>query len=273
MSMPTFWIAIELAGEERRAVVLDSNGAPALNRAVPSDPEQRAELFRSLLVSGPALVLFEEPAALDGGVSEAAAAAGADTAFLPGAAARREADIEPGRPRDIGRLGTLLAEAARLDPAGLLALKPNDARTAGELVEEDTTLHGIGLRYLGQLRQFLDQRYPEVAAVLGPHLDHPAVLTLLERHSTPDDMRTAGRRRLRALLRPIGPTAAEALLELLLEALGRPESANDFANVERVIPSRAGLLRLNLESRAEVAEHYALLLPRHELAEIASGSG
>lgn len=272
MSIPSVWIAIELAGDERRAVVVDGAGAPVLNRPLPSDSEERTELFRTLVGRAPALVLFDEPAALSEGVSEGAAAAGAETAFLPGGAARREADIEPGRPREIGRLGTLLAEAARRDPARLLALEPNDPAAAADLIEEDSRLSGIGLRYLGQLRQFLDPRYPEVAAVLGPHLDHRAVLTLLERHSTPDDMRTAGRRRLRALLRPLGPPA-DALLERLLKALGRPESANEHPNVERIIPSRAGLLRLNLESRAGIAEHYALLLPRHRLAETGSRAG
>lgn len=241
---------------------MDADGATLLNRVVPPAPADRRQLFAEVLARGPAVALFEEPAALDDGLPEAAVAAGLDAAYVPGAAPRRRRDFQPGRPREVGRLATLLAGEARGRPDLLRALLPTPAPA---LVERDRFLHRDNVRYLGQLRMFLEQRYPELAAVLGPHLDQPAVLALLERYSTPDDLRAAGRRRLRTVLRQHAPDVADALLESLLAALAQPDSARELPNVERVIPNRAHALRLNLEERATLSDDYAALLPPHPL--------
>lgn len=56
-------------------------------------------------------------------------------------------------------------------------------------------------------------------AVLGPRLQHPAVLALLERLGSPAEIRKAGRQRLVSLLRPKAPRMAERLVEEIFAAL------------------------------------------------------
>ncbi|SCK35023.1 hypothetical protein YW7DRAFT_02871 [Streptomyces sp. AmelKG-E11A] len=58
----------------------------------------------------------------------------------------------------------------------------------------------------------LTQIHPSLERVLGPRLQHPAVLTLLERFGSPAQIRRAGRRRLVTLLRPKAPRMAERLI-------------------------------------------------------------
>ncbi len=55
--------------------------------------------------------------------------------------------------------------------------------------------------------------------MLGPRLQHPAVLTLLDRFGSPAQIRKAGRRRLVTLLRPKAPRMAERLVEDIFTAL------------------------------------------------------
>lgn len=61
--------------------------------------------------------------------------------------------------------------------------------------------------------------HPSMERVLGPRLQHPAVLTLLERFGSPAQIRKAGRRRLVTLLRPTAPRMAERLVEEIFAAL------------------------------------------------------
>jgi hypothetical protein len=262
MSTPSHWIAIELTGESRYAVIVarhgSDGGGPLVARPIPDGDEERRELFRSLVGRGPSVMVVEEPAALARGLAATAGAAGCDVAFLPGVDARRDAeDVDVTRPREIGRRGAALAELALARPSDLLSL-PADVDTSP--IDEDAEVHDREVRHLRQLRLFVEQRYPEVAKVLSPHLDHPAVLALLEQYSTPDDMRAAGRRRLRSLLRRLAPSGADPLLDRLMAALAHPDSMRETPNVERVIPNRASALRTARARRHELAAAFALSL-------------
>lgn len=70
------------------------------------------------------------------------------------------------------------------------------------------------------------RRKPELGRLslerfLGPRLQHPAVLTLLQRFGSPAQIRKAGRRRLITLLRPKTPRMAERLVEEIFAALDK----------------------------------------------------
>lgn len=83
-------------------------------------------------------------------------------------------------------------------------------RTASEPVERGTD-DALGSRYFWVSDGLLAQIHPSLERVLGPRLQHPAVLTLLERFGSPAQIRKAGRRRLVTLMRPKAPRMAEQL--------------------------------------------------------------
>ncbi len=83
----------------------------------------------------------------------------------------------------------------------------------------DDDLAGESTRIKNRSRGLLTQLHPSLERVLGPRLDHPAVLAILERHFSPSQLRKAGRRRLITLLRPRAPRMAERLVEDIFTAL------------------------------------------------------
>ncbi len=91
------------------------------------------------------------------------------------------------------------------------------------LVGFDDDLATESTRTKNRLRGLLTQIHPSLEKILGPRLDHPAVLALLERFGSPAQLRRAGRRRLVTLLRPRAPRMAERLVGDIFTALERAE--------------------------------------------------
>lgn len=65
----------------------------------------------------------------------------------------------------------------------------------------------------------LTHSHPSLKRALGPRLQHPAVLTLLERFGSPAQIRKAVRRRLVPLPRSKAPRMAQRLIEGIFAAL------------------------------------------------------
>jgi len=101
------------------------------------------------------------------------------------------------------------------------------------------------------------QDVSEALETCGPpssQIQHPAVLTLLERFGSPAQTRKAGRRRLVTLLRPKAPRMAERLGEEIFAALDEqtvtvpgPEA------VALIVPSLAASLTAVLDQRKLLA--------------------
>lgn len=70
-----------------------------------------------------------------------------------------------------------------------------------------------------RLHSLLTQIYSSLERVLGPRLQHPAVLTLLERFGCPAQICKAGRHPPVTLLRPKAPRLAERLVKDFFAAL------------------------------------------------------
>lgn len=77
----------------------------------------------------------------------------------------------------------------------------------------DDDLTGEATRVANPLHGLPTQIHPSLERTLGPRLQHPAALVLLERFGSPAQIRKAGRRRLVTLLRPKAPRMAERLVE------------------------------------------------------------
>lgn len=114
---------------------------------------------------------------------------------------------DPGEAKTDARDAFTVAVAARAMQPTLRAIDGED-ETIAELemtVVFGDDLAGEATRGANRLHGLLTQIPPSLERVLGPWLQPPAVLALLERTGSPAQIRKAGRRRLVMLLRPKAP--------------------------------------------------------------------
>src|SRR5207344_2591690 len=128
---------------------------------------------------------------------------GVEVAYLPGLVMRRVADLHPGEAKTDARDAAVIAHAARTMPHALRSLRADDEVTAelAMLAGFDEDLAAQINQVSNRIRGLLTQIHPALERVLGPKLDHPAVLDLLQRSPAPQAIRGLGRARLAARLR------------------------------------------------------------------------
>jgi hypothetical protein len=81
------------------------------------------------------------------------------------------------------------------------------------LVGYDDELAGEVTRIANRIRGLLTQIHPALERVLGPKVQHPAVLELLSRCGGPVGLRAAGRRKLTAIVASRAPRMGTRLVE------------------------------------------------------------
>ena len=67
-----------------------------------------------------------------------------------------------------------------------------------------------------RIRGLLTQIHPALERVLGPRLDHPAVLDLLQRYPSPEKLALLGEKKLATQLCKLAPRLGKRLATLLL---------------------------------------------------------
>lgn len=147
---------------------------------------------------------------------------------------------------------------------------------ADETVAEPEMLTGFDddlatevTRTKNRLRGLRTQIHPPLEKVLGPRLDHPAVLALLERFGSPALLRKAGRRKLVTLLRPKAPRMAERLVEDIFTALDEQTvvvPGTDAAAL--IIPNLVSSLGSLVDQRRLLAARIEELLEAHPLSPV-----
>lgn len=197
-------------------------------------------------------------------------------AYLPGLNMRRIADLYLGEAKTDTKDAFIIADTARAMPHTLRALDGKD-ETIAELdmiVGFDDDLAGEVTRVANRIHGLLTQIHPSLEQVLGPRLQHPAVLTLLERFGSPAQIRKASRRRLVTLLRPKAPRMAERLVEEIFAALDEQTVTVPGTEVAAlIVPSLAGSLTAALDQRKLLAGRFEELLEAHPLSKQAAQTG
>ena len=199
------YLGLDVGKGEHHATALTPAGKRVFDKRLPNTEPKLREVFSTLQAKhGTVLVVVDQPASIGALPLAVARDTGCRVAYLPGLTMRRIADLYPGEAKTDARDAAIIADAARTMPHTLRDLVPAD-ETVAELemiVGFDDDLAAESTRIKNRLRGLLAQIHPSLERVLGPRLDHPAVLTLLERHGSPAQLRKAGRRRLVTLLRP-----------------------------------------------------------------------
>ncbi|MEV0977882.1 IS110 family transposase [Streptomyces sp. NPDC049915] len=266
------YLGLDVGKGEHHGTALTPAGKKVFDKPMPNSESRLRELFEKLQAKhGNVLVVVDQPASM-GALSLAVARdTGCRVAYLPGLTMRRIADLYPGESKTDARDAAIIADAARTMPHTLRDLAPDDETVAelNMLVGFDDDLAGEVTRIKNRLRGLLTQIHPSLERVLGPRLDHPAVLVLLERHGSPAQLRKAGRRRLVTLLRPKAPRMAERLVADIFDALDEQTVVVPGTEASAlIVPSLAASLAAVLDQRKVLAARIEELLEAHPLSQV-----
>ncbi|MFD3680231.1 IS110 family transposase [Streptomyces sp. NPDC058613] len=266
------YLGLDVGKGEHHATALTPAGKRVFDKRLPNTEPKLREVFSKLQDKhGTVLVVVDQPASIGALPLAVARDTGCQVAYLPGLTMRRIADLYAGEAKTDARDAAIMADAARTMPHTLRDLAPSD-ETVAELemiVGFDDDLAAESTRIKNRLRGLLTQIHPSLERVLGPRLDHPAVLALLERHGSPAQLRKAGRRRLVTLLRPKAPRLAERLVEEIFDALdGQNVVVPGTEAASLIVPSLAGSLSSVLDQRKLLAARIEELLEAHPLSQV-----
>jgi transposase len=168
------------------------------------------------------LVVVDQPASIGALPLAVARDMGCPVAYLPGLTMRRIADLYPGEAKTDARDAFVIADAARVMPHTLRSVDLED-ETIAELemiVGFDDDLAGEATRISNRLRGLLTQIHPSLERVLGPRVQHPAVLKLLDQFGCSAQIRKAGRRRLRTVQQLLFRQRGEGMPGLAIARFG-----------------------------------------------------
>lgn len=170
---------------------------------------------------GPALLVVDQPATIGALPVPVAQAAGVLVGYLPGLTMRSVADRHPGEAKIDARDAFIIAETARTMPVTLRSIK-----VADEQIAELSMLCGFDGDFAAQITQvsnrvrgLLTQIHPALERVLGPRLDHPAILDLIERYPSPVDLRRVGQKRVATRLLKRAPREGGIWAQEIFDAL------------------------------------------------------
>ena len=262
------FVGVDVGKGTHHAVALDRKGRRLLDSALPNDEAKLRALIGKLKEHGKVLLVVDQPATVGALPVAVAGAEGVLVAYLPGLAMRRIADLHAGEAKTDARDAYIIAEAARSMPHTLRSLKIADAQVA-----ELTMLCGFDEDLAAQItatsnriRGLLTQIHPALERVVGPHLDHPAMLDLLERYPSPAQLATLSQKQLATRLLKLAPRMGKTWATEILQALAEQTvvvAGTQAASI--VLPRLALQLAALRKQREEVAKEVERLVLAHPL--------
>jgi transposase len=265
------FLGVDVGKGDHHAVALDRTGKRLLDSALPNDETKLRALIGKLKQHGPILLVVDQPATVGALPVAVARAEGALVAYLPGLAMRRIADLHAGEAKTDARDAYIIAEAARSMPHTLRSLKlaDNEVAELTMLCGFDDDLAGQITQTSNRIRGLLTQIHPALERVLGPHLDHPAVLDLLERYPSPARLASVGEKQLANRLAKLAPRMGKTWAAEIIKALSEQTvvvSGTQAANI--VLPRLAQQLAALRRQREEVAKEVERLVLAHPLCPV-----
>ncbi|MFE6092441.1 IS110 family transposase [Streptomyces massasporeus] len=266
------YLGLDVGKGAHHATALTPAGKKTFDRRLPNSEPKLREVFAKLQAKhGTVLVIVDQVASIGALPLAVARELGCHVAYLPGLTMRRIADLYPGEAKTDAKDAFIIADAARAMPHTLRSVDLDD-ETIAELqmiVGFDEDLAAEATRLSNRLRGLFTQIHPHLERVLGPRMQHPAVLRLLDRFGSPAQIRKAGRRRLVTLIRPKAPRMAERLINDVFTALDEQTvvvPGTDAAAL--IVPSLASSLQAVLDQRKLLAHRIEELLEAHPLSKV-----
>ncbi|WP_425544594.1 IS110 family transposase, partial [Actinoplanes couchii] len=189
------FLGLDVGKDGHHAVALNRDGKRLHDAPLVNIEARLRQVFDKLARHGAVLVVVDQPASIGALPVTVARAAGHQVAYLPGLAMRRIADLHPGNAKTDAHDAFVIADAARTLPHTLRRVDVGDDTLAEleVLVGFDDDLAGEATRTANRIRGLLTQIHPALERVLGPKVQHKAVLELLSRCGGPAGLRRAGR--------------------------------------------------------------------------------
>lgn len=265
------FVGVDVGKGEHHAVALNRAGKVIFDKALPNDEGKMRAVLQKLKQHGIVLVVVDQPATIGALPIAVAQAESVLVGYLPGLAMRRIADLHAGEAKTDARDAAIIAQAARTLPHALRSIQ-----LADESVAELSMLCGFDDDILGQMtatsnriRGLLTQIHPALERVIGPHLDHPAMLDLLQHYPSPAAMKTAGTTRMATRLLKLAPRMGRRLAEEITQALSEQTVVVVGTNAAAtVLPRLAEQLAALRRQRTEIAVVVEKLVEAHPLSPV-----
>jgi transposase len=263
------FLGLDVGKGEHHGHGLTPAGKKVFDKRLPNSEPKLREVFDKLTVKfGTVLVIVDQPANIGALPLTVARDCGCQVAYLPGLAMRRAADMYEGEAKTDARDAFIIADVARTNPRTLRQITVADETEAelAMLVGFDDDLAGESTRTSNRLRGLLAQIHPSLERVLGKRIHHPAVLELLSRYGSPQQLRQAGTEQITAVLKPKAPRMAARLAVDIATALAEQTVVVPGTNAaEVIVPSLARQLAEILIQRDALEGRLAALLEAHPL--------
>ena len=200
------FIGIDVGKSEHWATALSRDGRKVLDKPLPNDEERLRALYKKLADHGNLLVVVDQPATIGALAVAVAQDMGITVGYLPGLSMRRIADLTPGSAKTDAKDAAVIAGAARSMPHTLRAINASDedAAALSMLTGFDLDLARQVNQTANRIRGLYTQIHPALERVLGPWLEHDAVLEVIAAWPTPADLKRAGKARIDARLKKHG---------------------------------------------------------------------
>lgn len=265
------FVGVDVGKGEHHAVALNKMGKVVFDKALPNDEGKMRAVLQTLKQHGTVLVVVDQPATIGALPIAVAQAEEVLVGYLPGLAMRRIADLHAGEAKTDARDAAIIAQAARTLPHALRSIQ-----LADESVAELSMLCGFDDDILGQMtatsnriRGLLTQIHPALERVVGPHLDHPAILDLLQHYPSPAAMKAAGTTRIATRLLKLAPRMGRRLAEEITQALSEQTVVVVGTNAAAtVLPRLAEQLAALRRQRTEIAVVVEKLVEDHPLSPV-----
>ncbi|MET0496402.1 MAG: IS110 family transposase [Actinoplanes sp.] len=265
------FLGLDVGKQDHHAVGLNRDGKRLHDAPLPNTEAGLRKLFDKLGRHGRILAVVDQPASIGALPVAVARACGHQVAYLPGLVTRRLADLHPGTAKTDARDAYVIADAARTLPHTLRRVDTGDDTLAEleVLVGYDDDLAGEVTRISNRIRGLLTQIHPPLERVLGPKLQHPAVLELLSQCGGPAGIRKAGRTKLTELVKKRAPRMGARLVEQIFTALdAQTVVVPGTTAAETVLPRLADSLSDLLRQRDQVAAEVEGMLDAHPLSSV-----
>jgi transposase len=262
------FIGVDVGKGVHHAVALDREGRRLLDCALPNDEAKLRALIAGLRKHGQLLLVVDQPATIGALPVAVARAEGVLVGYLPGLAMRRIADLHAGEAKTDARDAFIIAEAARGMPHALRSLKLADSQLAEltVLCGFDDDLAAQITQTSNRIRGLLTQVHPALERVLGPHLDHPAALDLLERYPSPAQLASVTEKQLANRLTKLAPRMGKGLAAEIVQALSEQTVVVLGTNATSIVlPRLARQLAALRRQREEVAQEVERIVHAHPL--------
>ena len=262
------FIGLDVGKGEHHAVALDRAGKRLFDKALPNDERRLRGVLDQLQTHGTVLLVVDQPATIGALPVAVAQAAGALVGYLPGLAMRRIADLHPGEAKTDARDAAIIAETARTMPHTLRKVQVADEQVAelSLLCGFDDDLAGQITQVSNRVRGLLTQIHPALERVIGPRLDHPAILDLLQHYPSPAAMKAAGEKRLGNRLLNNAPRKGRAWAGEVIAALGEQTVVvTGTGAASLVLPRLAEQLAALRRQRDEIAVEVEKIVEQHPL--------